>query len=383
MSDVNPGSGSKLVERAKAIILNPKEEWPIIASETTSPGEIFTSYAVPLAAIGPVAALIGGQIFGYGALGFSYRPGIAAALGTAALTYLFALAGLVLLTFIADFLAPRFGGEANRRNAFKLVAYGMTASWVAGIFGLIPSLGFLGLLGLYSLYLYYLGAGPMMKVPQDKAAGFTVVSVIAAAVVGLVLGAISTPIVALFAGSTLSSSEDISGKVTLPGGGTLDLGKAEEATKQLEAAAEGSKTPVAPDKLKQLLPSAIGSWQRTALESSGAGGVGSQAEGTYTSGDKSFQLKIVDMAALGALAGIGSAMGVTSDREDADGYEKTGTVDGHMQTEKWSKGSSSGKFGVMVGNRFMIEAEGSVGSIDELKAAVAAIDVDALEGLGG
>ena len=144
-----------------------------------------------------------------------------------------------------------------------------------------------------------------------------------------------------------------------------------------------AKTPIAPDKLKALLPTSIGGWQRTAVESTGAGGVGSQAEGTYTSGDKSFRLKIVDMAALGALAGLGSAMGVTSDREDADGYEKTGTVDGHMQLEQWSRGSSSGKFSVMVGNRFMVEADGSAGSIDELKAAVAAVSPDALEDLAG
>ncbi len=242
MNDAISGGGSALVERAKAIILKPKEEWPAIAGETTSPGDILTRYAIPLAAIGPIASLVGGQLFGYGALGFSYRPGLIAGLGTAVVGVVFALIGLVVLTFIADFLAPRFGGEANRTNAFKLVAYSMTASWVAGIFGLIPSLGILGLVGLYSLYLYYLGVGTVMKVPQDKAAGFTVVSVIAAVVVGLVLGAVTAPVVGLFAGSALSSSGDVSGKVTLPGGGTIDLDKAQDATKQLEAAANGKDT---------------------------------------------------------------------------------------------------------------------------------------------
>ena len=67
-------------------------------------------------------------------------------------------------------------------------------------------------------------------------------------------------------------------------------------------------------------------------------------------------------------------MGVQQSREDADGYERTGTVNGQMQTESWNKSSGRGKFGVMVGNRFMIEADGSAGSIDELKAAVATVD---------
>ena len=57
-------------------------------------------------------------------------------------------------------------------------------------------------------------------------------------------------------------------------------------------------------------------------------------------------------------------------------------IDGQMQTEEWNKTDSRGKFGTMVASRFMIEAEGDAGSIDELKAAVAAIDSGALKGLG-
>ena len=99
------------------------------------------------------------------------------------------------------------------------------------------------------------------------------------------------------------------------------------------------------------------------------GAVGSEADGTYTAGDNSFHLKIVDMATLGAIAGIGAAMGVQQNREDADSYERTGTVNGQMQSESWNKSSSRGKFGVVIANRFMIEAEGKAASIDELKAA--------------
>ena len=41
-----------LVERAKAIVLQPKAEWPRIAGETTEPTSLLTSYAIPLIAIG-------------------------------------------------------------------------------------------------------------------------------------------------------------------------------------------------------------------------------------------------------------------------------------------------------------------------------------------
>ena len=78
---------------------------------------------------------------------------------------------------------------------------------------------------------------------------------------------------------------------------------------------------------------------------------------------------------------MGTALGVEQNREDADGYERTGTVDGAMQSESWNRTDSRGKFGRMFGNRFMVEAEGQAGSVDELKAAVAAVDKDRLSGL--
>ena len=55
----------------------------------------------------------------------------------------------------------------------------------------------------------------------------------------------------------------------------------------------------------------------------------------------------------------------------------------NMVTEKWSKSGSSGAYGVIFADRFMIEAEGQAASIDELKAAVATVDQDDLEDLAG
>jgi len=154
-----------------------------------------------------------------------------------------------------------------------------------------------------------------------------------------------------------------------------------EAAKKLGQASNGEVKPIALSELQALLPASLGAYQRTAVESAGAGAIGGQAEGTYKSGDKTIRLKIVDMSGLGALAGLGSAMGVEQSREDADGYERTGTVDGALQSEKWNNKDSRGSFGRAIANRFMVEAEGEAGSIDELKAAVAAIDPGKLESL--
>jgi hypothetical protein len=378
-----------LVDKVKAILLKPKEEWPKIAADPSAPGDIVTRYAIPLIAIGPVASFIGGQIFGYGAFGFSYRPGLVAGLTGAIVQFVTAVLAIVVVTFIAEFLAPKFGGEANRRQACKWIVYSATAAWVAGAFGLVPSLALLGsLLGLYSLYLLYLGATPVMKVPEDKAIGYTAVTVVAAAVLfwiaTLVTGAVTAAVVGTAAiGSSIADrSGDLSGSVTIPGVGTVDADKIEETTRRMEQMANGEIQAVKPAQLSPLLPASIGSYARVATSSTSAG-MGSQAEATYEAGDRRFDLRVVDMAAMGGLAGIASAMGVEHSEEDADGYERVFKDGDHMVTEKWSKSGSSGSYGVVVGDRFMIEADGQAASIDELKAAVATVDQDELEDLAG
>lgn len=376
-----------LVDKVKAILLKPKEEWPKIAADPATPGDIATRYAIPLIAIGPVASFIGGQVFGYGAFGFSYRPGIVAGLTSAVVQFVLSLVALVVITLVAEFLAPKFGGEANRRQAFKWVAFSCTAAWVGGVFGLIPSLALIGsLLGLYSLYLLYLGATPMMKVPQDKAVGFTAVTVVAGIVLFWVASAITAAVTAAVVGTTALGSSiangdgDLSGQVTIPGVGTIDADKIEQTSRRMEQMANGEIQPVKPAALSAFLPASIGSYARVATSSTSAG-MGSQAEATYEAAGKSFKLRVVDMAALGGLAGMASAMGVEHSQEDANGYERVFKDGDTMVTEKWSKSGSSGSYGVIVGDRFMIEADGQAASIDELKAAVATVDQGDLEDL--
>jgi hypothetical protein len=148
----------------------------------------------------------------------------------------------------------------------------------------------------------------------------------------------------------------------------------------MEQMANGEIQPVKPAELNAFLPASIGSYARVATSSTAAG-MGSQAEGTYEAGDRRFSLRVVDMAAIGGLAGMASAMGIEHSEENADGYERVFRDGDHMVTEKWSKSGSRGSYGVIVGDRFMIEADGQAASIDELKAAVATVDQGDLEDL--
>jgi hypothetical protein len=181
-----------IIDRVKRILLTPKAEWPVIDAEPASVAGLYTGYIIPLAAIGPIASIIGWTVFGMRVpFAGSYRLPIGVALRNAAVQFVGTLVGVFVLALIIDALAPTFGGTKNRIQALKVATYSATAAWVAGVVGLIPALGFLGLLGLYSLYLLFLGLPILMKAPADKALGYTVIVVIAAIVLGIVVSALT------------------------------------------------------------------------------------------------------------------------------------------------------------------------------------------------
>lgn len=199
-------TGTKpLAERAKNIILQPRPEWAVIDAEPATIGGIYRNYVVYLAAIGPIAGLLGAQLFGYSIMGVTYRPTLGTSIGTATVTYGLSLLSCYVLAMVIDALAPTFGGTKDMVKALKVAAYSMTASWLAGIFGLIPQLAILGLFGLYSLYLLYLGLPRLMRAPEDKAMPYTVLVIAAAIVLWLVVGALAAALVGSLFGSALMS----------------------------------------------------------------------------------------------------------------------------------------------------------------------------------
>ena len=182
-----------LVERVKRILLSPRTEWEVIDAEATTPAKLYTGYIALLAAIGPIAQLIGYSVFGISVpfMG-TYRVPFGSAITSALVTYILTLIGTYVLALIIDALAPTFNGQRSQVQALKVAAYSSTASWVAGIFALIPGLRLLAILGLYSLYLLYLGLPVLMKSPREKAMGYTVVVILAAIVLFMIIGVVSS-----------------------------------------------------------------------------------------------------------------------------------------------------------------------------------------------
>jgi len=180
------------VERIKGILFHPKEEWQAISGETTTIPELYKTYIVILAAIGPVASIIGMSIVGI-SLPFvgSFRIPITTSIAYAVVQYILTLVGVYILALIINTLAPTFSGEKNLNQAFKVATYSYTPGWIVGIFTIIPALSILGILGLYGLYLLYLGLPILMKSPQEKSLGYTFAVVIAAITIFVIIGIVS------------------------------------------------------------------------------------------------------------------------------------------------------------------------------------------------
>jgi hypothetical protein len=187
-----------LVERVKAILLNPQSEWPVIEGEPGDPAYLFVNYVAYLAAIPAICGLIGMAIIGISlpVVG-TLRISLVSALGFAIVSYLMAFVTVYVVALIIDALAPTFSASKNFANALKLTVYSYTPVWLAGIFMLIPGLWFLRILGIYGLYLMWLGLPILMKAPakDNMTIGYFVAIIVCVIVVGYILSRILGAIV--------------------------------------------------------------------------------------------------------------------------------------------------------------------------------------------
>jgi hypothetical protein len=187
-------SMSRIIERVKNIVLKPKLEWPVIAAEQTSSAQLYTGYAMPLAAF---AALM--TFLHMSAIGVSVpfagvvRTPVADGLMYAVLAFGFGLLGLFLVGLIINALAPTFAGSSDRRQALKVAAYCFTPAWLSSVLALSPLLPMLLQWAalIYGIYVLYLGLPVLMRSPRERAAGYTAAVVGCTLLLGLVFMAVS------------------------------------------------------------------------------------------------------------------------------------------------------------------------------------------------
>lgn len=186
-----PGS-SNLVSRAINILTKPAAEWQVIEGEASSNGKLIAGYAVILALLAPVFALLAILITPFGSYVFQVPSLLIKLL---LITYVMALLPPILLGFVLDALTPNLGGTKNSLNAMKLAIYSGTAYWVGAV-GLILSPWLWLVLGIaYGAYLLWVGTPILMKVAADKAPVFVAAAVGIWVVVYIILNVIGQKII--------------------------------------------------------------------------------------------------------------------------------------------------------------------------------------------
>lgn len=393
------GSAPSIVARAQGLLTQSAAEWRKIEPEPATAQSLFIGYLIPLALIPAIATLIGLSVFGAGVPGIaSVKLPILSALTMAALSFVMTLVMTWVMGLVINALAGNFAGTQNPTQALKVAVYSGTGVLLAGVFQAYPPLGILGLVGLiFSIFLLHSGLPVLMKAPSDRATGYTVSVVLVMLVLWIVVGvaasAVTGPITraAMFGGAGVGNN----GTVKI-GDATIDMGALQKAAKDMEAASvaaaqggsvgvTGSGAAVDLERLKAMLPETLpGGFARTEIStgSSGAAGVGvGSAQATYTSGERTIDLTLADLGAMGAIAGMAGAMNVQTSTENADGFERARTIDGRLVTEELSRSAKTAKYGVVVANRFMLGAEGRNVGIDDVKGAVDAVGVARVEAL--
>ena len=184
-----------IIKRVIAIITKPNDEWQVIKNETMSTADMFSKYAIILAAIPAIAGFIGygliGISFGFG----TFRIPLGRCLIWAIFMYALSLVGVYLTAFIMDALAPSFGSQKDMNRSLKVVIFSWTPVWIAGIFYIIPSLAMIvWIASIYALFLLYTGMRSLKEPPQDKLMGYFIVTLVINVVVLFLVGFIVSTI---------------------------------------------------------------------------------------------------------------------------------------------------------------------------------------------
>ena len=163
-----------LIERAKLVILSPKECWQKISTENTPPKELVQTIIAPLLVVGVVLSVVGLQVFGIymGPLG-TWRPPFFPHLFSQIGFAIISVVMLYVSSFIVQKLAGLFHGTATPERAFSLVTHAVLPMMVGNLLAFYPILGILGLVfTVISVIALYHGIPAMTTVAPNKTLGF-------------------------------------------------------------------------------------------------------------------------------------------------------------------------------------------------------------------
>lgn len=173
---------NEISARCIEVLKEPTTIWSKIKSEATSIKDIYITYLIPLVVAGALCMFIGTSLVGIDGVRVPVVSGFIGALVDAVRQLVF----LFILAFTLSRIAPRFEGGSDELSSFKLVAYSMTALFLAELLWVIPVLHKLAIIAaFYSLYTFYAGIPTMLNIPEHRRVPFFVTSIIGMIVIGL------------------------------------------------------------------------------------------------------------------------------------------------------------------------------------------------------
>ena len=151
---------------------------------------------------------------------------------------------------------------------------------------------------------------------------------------------------------------------------------------------------VDPKEIKALLPATLGGAKRTSAESQHMNQGGMDIATTRASYDPEpaegdaaakpgFNVEIMDLGNLSGAMSMGFTAWATTqfERETDSGYEKTTKYKGYPAVEKYENEGKSGELQVYVGKRFIVQVSAHDATIEQIRAAMDALDVEKIAAL--
>jgi hypothetical protein len=136
------------------------------------------------------------------------------------------------------------------------------------------------------------------------------------------------------------------------------------------------------EQIKAFLPERLADLERTSFETDGVAVAGIQAgsgKATYGSGKRSIRLEIVDASVLGPLGALAGRMQTGGEKVDERSTEKTIRQGKRTVQESARKDGSTASYKVMLANGIAVNTEAHGMTLDDLKKALEAVDLQALE----
>jgi hypothetical protein len=172
------------VGRVRNILTRPDAAWDDIKEEPTTYSAIVFRYVAILAAIPPIAAIVGRIAFDRDIPDSALSLSLGYVVLTNAIWYCMEILNVVIVGAIIASIIGSAGSREKGLQGFKIAAYSYTPLYIAGCVAVIPYMRWtLYPAILYALYLVFLGIERLADLSRARAAGYALFSFVSAAVI--------------------------------------------------------------------------------------------------------------------------------------------------------------------------------------------------------